>query len=109
MDVVRVYRKPDHDCRGLARELRFQSCAGRDARRAVADRDSHKLRTVLMNHRFHWSLSLVLLLAILAASVLPVHPHDSGRRAFKRDPSSAALKWANEELKKMSLEEKVGQ
>jgi beta-N-acetylhexosaminidase len=43
------------------------------------------------------------LLALLASSAFPVN------KAFKRDPSSAALKWANEELKKMSLDEKVGQ
>jgi beta-N-acetylhexosaminidase len=29
--------------------------------------------------------------------------------AFNREPSTAALKWANEELRRMSLEEKVGQ
>jgi beta-N-acetylhexosaminidase len=29
--------------------------------------------------------------------------------AYKREPSSKALKWANEQLRKMSLEEKVGQ
>lgn len=29
--------------------------------------------------------------------------------AFNRDPSTAALKWANQELRRMSLEEKVGQ
>src|SRR6185369_12388333 len=30
-------------------------------------------------------------------------------RAYKREPSSKALKWANDELRKMSLEEKIGQ
>jgi beta-N-acetylhexosaminidase len=29
--------------------------------------------------------------------------------AFKREPSPAALKWANEELRRMSIEEKIGQ
>src|SRR5690349_15451687 len=29
--------------------------------------------------------------------------------AYKREPSSKALKWANEQLRKMSLEEKIGQ
>ena len=29
--------------------------------------------------------------------------------AFNREPSTAALKWANEELRRMSLEEKIGQ
>jgi beta-N-acetylhexosaminidase len=30
-------------------------------------------------------------------------------QAYKREPSSKALKWANEQLRKMSIEEKVGQ
>src|SRR5688572_4392030 len=30
-------------------------------------------------------------------------------KAFKRDPSSKALQWANDVLRKMSLEEKIGQ
>src|ERR1041385_1004930 len=30
-------------------------------------------------------------------------------RPFKREPSEKALKWANEQLRKMSLEEKIGQ
>lgn len=48
-------------------------------------------------------LSVVLLLALLAASAFPVN------KPYKREPSSAALKWAKEELRRMSLEEKVGQ
>jgi beta-N-acetylhexosaminidase len=31
------------------------------------------------------------------------------RTGFKREPSAAALKWANESLQKMSLDEKIGQ
>jgi beta-N-acetylhexosaminidase len=56
---------------------------------------------------------LVLLLVVLAA--LPVRPQDaalvkpSKPVAFKRQPSNAALKWANEELRRMSLDEKIGQ
>jgi beta-N-acetylhexosaminidase len=46
---------------------------------------------------------VVLLLALLASSAFSVN------KPYKRDPSSAALKWANEELKRMSLEEKIGQ
>jgi beta-N-acetylhexosaminidase len=50
----------------------------------------------------------VLLLTLLAFPALPAN--EAPKVApFKRDPSSAALKWANEELRKMSLEEKVGQ
>ena len=41
---------------------------------------------------------------------LPVTPQDALKvRPFKREPSSKALKWANDVLRKMSLEEKVGQ
>jgi beta-N-acetylhexosaminidase len=56
---------------------------------------------------------LVLLLVVLAA--LPVRPQDAALVkpakpvAFKRQPSNAALKWANEELRRMSVDEKIGQ
>ena len=59
-------------------------------------------------NRLHQCLSVILLLMLLASSVLPAN-QAMKVTAFKRDPSSAALKWANEELRKMSLEEKVGQ
>ena len=52
-------------------------------------------------------LSAVLILVLLA---LPVTPRDAVKvRPYKREPSSKALKWANDELRKMSLEEKIGQ
>ena len=51
--------------------------------------------------------AIVVLLALMA---LPARPQPAVRpNAFKRDPSSKALKWANEQLRKMSLEEKIGQ
>jgi beta-N-acetylhexosaminidase len=51
---------------------------------------------------------LVLLLIALVA--LPVRPQSAVKPSpFKRDPSAKALKWANEQLRKMSLEEKIGQ
>src|SRR6185369_13104292 len=41
---------------------------------------------------------------------LPARPQERLKvSAYKREPSSKALKWANEQLRKMSLEEKVGQ
>src|SRR5262245_14057414 len=49
--------------------------------------------------------SAVLILVLLALCALPVTP----QRPYKREPSSKALKWANDELRKMSLEEKIGQ
>jgi len=55
------------------------------------------------NPRF---LSLVLA-AVLGLYALPVWPQQI--RPFKRQPSPAALKWANDQLRHMSLEEKVGQ
>ncbi|HKV36234.1 MAG TPA: glycoside hydrolase family 3 N-terminal domain-containing protein [Pyrinomonadaceae bacterium] len=59
------------------------------------------------------SPALVLLLLMLAA--LPVRTQEPALVktpkvvAFKREPTSAAVKWANEELRRMSLDEKVGQ
>ncbi len=53
--------------------------------------------------RLNRCFAVVLLLALLASSAFPVN------KPYKREPSSAALKWANEELKRMSLEEKIGQ
>jgi len=61
-----------------------------------------------MTLRFQRCLLVFLLLAMLASSAMPAN-HALKVGAYKRDPSSAALKWANEELKRMSLEEKVGQ
>jgi beta-N-acetylhexosaminidase len=60
-------------------------------------------------------ISVGLLLVMLALAALPVWSQDAALLkppkvvAYKRQPSSAALKWANEELRRMSLEEKVGQ
>lgn len=53
-------------------------------------------------------LILPLLLGLVAA---PVFSQQTAPKvaAFKREPSAAALKWANEELSRMSVEEKIGQ
>src|SRR5215207_1929730 len=54
--------------------------------------------------------SIILILLLLALSALPVKPQASIKVSpFKRESSAKALKWANEQLHKMSLEEKVGQ
>ena len=54
--------------------------------------------------------SVILILVLVAATALPVRPQPAMKfNAFKRDPSSKALKWANDQLRKMSLEEKIGQ
>src|SRR5258705_11491210 len=69
--------------------------------------------------RLNGSISVVLTLLILQGIYLvpaqPQQPTTSSPRAllkvvpYKRDPSPAAVKWANEEMRKMSLEEKIGQ
>lgn len=70
-----------------------------------------------MNFRFNsnrWLLS-VFLLVTLSVCALPVRPQEAAVSkapkvaAFKRQPSSAAVKWADKELRRMSLEEKIGQ
>ena len=61
-----------------------------------------------MIHRLQRCLGLVLILTLLASAALPVNKAQKVA-PYKREPSSAAVKWANEELRKMSLEEKVGQ
>src|SRR5678815_1946745 len=53
--------------------------------------------------RLNRCVGVVLLLALLASSAFPVN------KPYKREPSSAALKWANAELGRMSLDEKIGQ
>ena len=56
------------------------------------------------------NLSIILILVLLCLAALPVAPQEAAKvRPFKREPSSKALKWANEQLRKMSLEEKIGQ
>src|SRR5262245_16214661 len=51
-----------------------------------------------------------LVLVLIALVALPVRPQPALKpNPFKREPSAKALKWANEQLRKMSLEEKIGQ
>src|SRR5690349_12540848 len=61
-------------------------------------------------HRINRHLSIILILVVFGLAALPVLPQDAVKvRPYKREPSSKALKWANEQLGKMSLEEKIGQ
>src|SRR6185503_14125719 len=54
--------------------------------------------------------SLILILLLLALFAWPVRSQAPIKVSpYKREPSSKALKWANDELRKMSLEEKIGQ
>src|SRR5215813_13763189 len=56
------------------------------------------------------NLSIILILVMLGLTALPVVPQEAVKiRPYKREPSSKALKWANDQLHKMSLEEKIGQ
>src|SRR5215208_3497469 len=60
--------------------------------------------------RFNRCLSAILIVVMLGLAALPVRPQAPIKiNAFKRDPSLKALKWANDVLRKMSLEEKIGQ
>ena len=67
----------------------------------------------MLNLNRYLSTALVLLMFLFTA--LPVRTQEAALVktpkvvAFKRQPTPAALKWANEELRRMSLEEKVGQ
>ena len=67
-------------------------------------------------HRVNKSLSIlltfVLCLTVLVAPIRSQQPANSKPTrfaAYKSEPSDAAVKWANEQLARMSLEEKVGQ
>ena len=61
-------------------------------------------------HKLNRYFSAILIVVLLGLCALPVTPRDTIKvRPYKRDPSSKALKWANDELRKMSLEEKIGQ
>ena len=61
-------------------------------------------------HKLNRYFSAILILVLLGVAALPVKPQAPLTvSAFKREPSSRALKWANEQLRKMSLEEKIGQ
>ena len=60
--------------------------------------------------KFNRYLSATLILVLLGLSALPVMPQAPAKvSAYKREPSSQAVKWANDVLRKMSLEEKIGQ
>ncbi len=63
-----------------------------------------------MTHKFNRYLSAILILVLFSLAALPVKPQTPAKvNAFKRDRSEKALKWANDVLRKMSLEEKIGQ
>src|ERR1044071_279899 len=63
-----------------------------------------------MKNRMHKLNRYYSVLVLIALVALPVRPQPAVKpNPFKRDPSSKALKWANEQLRKMSLEEKIGQ
>ncbi len=60
--------------------------------------------------KWNRNFSAILVLILLCVAASPVKPQAQLKiSAYKREPSSKALKWANEQLRKMSLEEKIGQ
>src|SRR5215204_4061832 len=63
-----------------------------------------------MMHKLNRYFSAILIVFLLGLAALPIRPQAHLRvSAYKREPSSKASKWANEQLRKMSIEEKVGQ
>ena len=61
-------------------------------------------------HKLNRYFSILLILVLLDLCAVPVAPQNGANvRPYKREPSAKALKWANDELRKMSLEEKIGQ
>lgn len=61
-------------------------------------------------HKRNRYISAILITVLLSLAALPVQPQAPLKvSAYKREASSKALKWANEQLRKMSLEEKIGQ
>ena len=61
-------------------------------------------------HKFNRHLIPIIVLVLFGVSAFPVKPQAPNKvGVYKREPSSKALKWANEQLRKMSLEEKIGQ
>lgn len=65
--------------------------------------------TFRLNRRLSSVLVLLLLVAFPARTQEAAIVKPPKVAPFKRQPTPAALKWANEELRRMSLEEKVGQ
>ena len=60
-------------------------------------------------YKFNRYVASLLVLILVGVLALPVRPNDTLKvRPFKREPSAKALKWANDQLRKMSLEEKIG-
>ena len=61
-------------------------------------------------HKLNRVVAPVIVLFLLYLLALPASTRGSFKvKPFKPEPSAKALKWANEQLRKMSLEEKVGQ
>jgi len=58
----------------------------------------------------HFTAAVVAAFLLLSSLSFPVVSQQAVKVApFKREPSKAALEWANKELERMSIEEKIGQ
>src|SRR6476659_4799360 len=60
-----------------------------------------------MNSRFRVKLSFLSVLSLLLVVTLGLSAQSA--KPYQRVPSPEALKWANEQLRRLSLEEKIGQ
>jgi beta-N-acetylhexosaminidase len=98
---------------GLRRKLVNNNSAGKvDLRRNLIDpkmKAVRNLRLTLIS-----LLAIALLLSVKGAGKIVVAsgsniPVDSFTKPYSRKPSPEALKWADKELKRMSLDEKIGQ
>ena len=66
-------------------------------------------RPYRLNSRLRVNPCLLSLLLVLTLGLSSLPASAQKLTAYKREPSPAAIKWANEQLKRMSLEEKIGQ
>ena len=58
----------------------------------------------------HFTAAVLVAFLLLSSLSFPVVSQQAVKAApFKREPSKAALEWANKELERMSIEEKIGQ
>jgi beta-N-acetylhexosaminidase len=68
--------------------------------------------TMRLNHFFASLLTVIILFGSVVTPIASQPPSSESAvkvRPFKREASSAALKWANKELGRMSIQEKIGQ
>jgi beta-N-acetylhexosaminidase len=78
---------------------------------------SKVIQAVMIRNGYHYARGFVLISILLALVLSPVQPLRAGQlagqpskvRPYSAQPSKDALKWSDKQLKKMSLDEKIGQ